>query len=200
MSTIRNVRSDDRHAVYEICLLTADAGDDGTELYSDRAMPGHVWAGPYVDLAPEHGFVLTDDGGDVVGYILGAVDSRAFEARLERNWWPELRRRHPEPGVGERPGDRVVTYLIHHPPAADASVVDAYPSHLHIDLLPVAQGRGHGRRLVDTLTTSLRDAGSPGVHLGVSQRNTRAIAFYRALGFEALVDDERHLVFGMRLG
>ena len=82
-ATIRNVRAGDRDAVYDICLRTADAGDDGTHLYTDPLLPGHVWAGAYVALEPEHGFVVDDDGR-AIGYILGALDSRAFEAELER--------------------------------------------------------------------------------------------------------------------
>ncbi len=88
---------------------------------------------------------------------------------------------------------------MHHPPGADDAIVAEYPSHLHIDLLPAAQGRGAGRRLVQRLATSLHDAGSSGIHLGVSSRNHRAIGFYRRLGFAELVNDEHHLVFGMRL-
>ena len=88
-----------------------------------------------------------------------------------------------------------------HPPAVTGrpTLVGDFPSHLHIDLLPVAQGRGNGRRLLERLLAVLRADGSPGVHLGVSRRNVRAIGFYRALGFEELVDDDRHVVFGRRL-
>ena len=82
-ATIRHVRAGDRDAVYDICLRTADAGDDGTHLYTDPRLPGHVWAGAYMALEPEHGFVVDDDDR-VVGYILGALDSRRFEAQLER--------------------------------------------------------------------------------------------------------------------
>ena len=197
-ATIRNVRASDRDAIYDICLRTADAGDDGTHLYADPLLPGHVWAGAYVALEPEHGFVVDDDDR-IIGYILGALDSRAFEAELERVWWPPLRAQYPLDDTVTSPGDRVARSLIHHPSRADETLVGDFPSHLHIDLLPVAQGRGDGRRLVDRLLDSLRADGSRGVHLGVSPRNGRAIRFYRALGFEELVNDDRHLVFGMRL-
>src|SRR5690606_7372227 len=63
---------------------------------------------------------------------------------------------------------------------------EAWPSHLHIDLLPRVQRRGYGRRLIETLVARLRDAGSPGVHLGVHPSNTGAIAFYHRLGFVEL--------------
>jgi ribosomal protein S18 acetylase RimI-like enzyme len=195
---IRNVHAGDRDAVYDICLRTADAGADGTHLYSDPLLPGHVWAGAYVALEPEHGFVVVDDDRPV-GYVLGALDSRAFEALLARDWWPTLRAQYPLAATTTSPDDRIARSLIHRPPRADATLVGDFPSHLHIDLLPVAQGRGDGRRLVDRLLDALRADGSPGVHLGVSPRNGRAIGFYRALGFEELVNDARHLAFGMRL-
>ena len=150
-------------------------------------------------LEPEHGFLVVDHDDRAVGYILGALDSRAFEIELERVWWPALRVRYPLDDTVTSPDDRIARSLIHHPPRADETVVHDFPSHLHIDLLPVAQGRGDGRRLVDRLLDALRADGSRGVHLGVSARNGRAIRFYRALGFEELVNDDRHLVFGMRL-
>ena len=58
------------------------------------------------------------------------------------------------------------------------------PSEFHIDLLPRCQGRGAGRALIERVLTSLRDAGSPGVHCGVDPRNERAIGFYAHVGFE----------------
>ena len=61
-----------------------------------------------------------------------------------------------------------------------------YPSHLHIDMVPRLQSGGNGRRLMTTLTAALREQGSPGVHLGVYAVNTRAVGFYRHVGFTEL--------------
>jgi ribosomal protein S18 acetylase RimI-like enzyme len=200
-ATIRPVRAGDRDALYDICVRTADAGGDATSQYADPQLPGHVWAGAYVALEPEHGFVVVDDRDEAIGYVLGALDSRAFEARLERQWWPPLRARYPlDDTAMTSSAERIARTLIHLPSAADETVVEDFPSHLHIDLLPVAQGRGDGRRLIDRLLEALRADGSQGVHLGVSARNLRAIGFYRAIGFEQLIADDRHLVFGRRLG
>jgi len=44
---IRRAEPRDIDALYEICLLTADSGVDATALYSDRKLPGYVWAAPY---------------------------------------------------------------------------------------------------------------------------------------------------------
>jgi len=62
-----------------------------------------------------------------------------------------------------------------------------YPSHLHIDLLERAQGRGYGRRMMEIVMDKLRQRGSPGAHLGVSMVNTPAIGFYKRLGFHELL-------------
>ena len=75
----------------------------------------------------------------------------------------------------------------HHPDYFCPEPYERYPSHLHIDLLPRAQGRGYGRRMIEQVLNALRRRQSPGVHLGVSERNTRAIAFYRRLGFHELI-------------
>ena len=65
--------------------------------------------------------------------------------------------------------------------------VDEYPAHLHIDLLPEAQGRGFGRALIENaLITALSHAGVPGVHLTMDPANAPARAFYTAVGFEDL--------------
>ena len=78
-------------------------------------------------------------------------------------------------------------------------MVAAYPSHLHVDLLPAAQGGGDGRRLLETLFDALRAAGSTGVHLGVARDNARAVGFYRHLGFTELDGDDGGLTLGLRL-
>ncbi len=66
------------------------------------------------------------------------------------------------------------------------AVLEEYPAHLHIDLVPAAQGHGWGRRLIDTLREALAADGVPGVHLGYAVSNTDAAAFYRRLGFREL--------------
>ena len=67
---------------------------------------------------PSLAFVAEDAAG-VGGYVLGALDSQDFEARLERDWWPKLRAGYPETPAG-LPEDRwtreqAKAHLIHHP-------------------------------------------------------------------------------------
>jgi ribosomal protein S18 acetylase RimI-like enzyme len=98
----------------------------------------------------------------------------------------------------------VIHHLYHHPDYFYPEPYDAYPSHLHIDLLPRVQGQGYGRELMGQLLERLRERGSPGVHLGMSAVNDRAYGFYRALGFSELAregsGESGSIYMGLRLG
>lgn len=197
--TIRPARTHDPAEVdrlYGICLRTGDDGADASALTAEPRLVGDVYLGAYLRLAPELAFVLVDPavpGPDgVVGYVVGVADSAAFHERLERDWWPALRERYPLGAhvSGDNGYDADLVRAIHHPAPVEPAIVARYPAHLHVDLLPDAQGGGHGRRLLGALFDALRTAGVPGVHLGVSLRNTAAIGFYQHLGFRWLAADD----------
>jgi len=181
---IRRATQADRAALSMICLKTADNGADASALYSDPDYPALIWALPYLDFAPDFAFVLEADG-DVLGYVIAAPDTAAFEARLAEDWWPKLQAiygaRRPQ-----APLDGMVLGLIASPPKTPPVRLADYPAHLHIDLLPPAQGRGWGRRMMARLFDALRQAGIAGVHLGVAKGNVRAQDFYARLGFEEI--------------
>ena len=182
---IRPAVASDLNALYRICLQTGDSGQDATHLYRDPKIVGHLYAAPYLVLEPGSAFVAEDSHG-VGAYIVGAVDTLGFEARMEAEWWPALRPRYPEPS-GEPAGwslDEMRAWQIHHPRPPPKRITDPYPSHLHINLLPRLQGRGLGQALIDRWLARMREAGSRGVHLGVSPVNHRALRFYRAYGFD----------------
>ena len=99
VANIRPYRPGDIDALYQICLLTGDLGQDASSLYPDPKLIGHCFAAPYGLFEPALAFVAEDTAG-VGGYVLGALDSQAFEKRLESDWWPQLRERYPEPPPG----------------------------------------------------------------------------------------------------
>ena len=165
-------------------------------MYRDGDLLGHVYVGPYLVGQPDLALVVADEEG-VAGYCLAALDTRAFEAWAEAAWWPALREQYPILDDDSR--DAQLIALIHAPSRAPDAVVDAYPAHVHIDLLARARGQGFGRALMERQMASLRRAGAPGVHLEVATDNPDAIAFYRHLGFQELVHLEDSIVMGARL-
>jgi GNAT superfamily N-acetyltransferase len=189
--TIRPVRAGDEAGAYHVCLKTGNNGQDGEPFYrEDPDALGRIYVGPYLKFEPELGVILEDAQG-ICGYSLGAFDTKAFFARNEREWRPALAAQFPAPTGDPARWTRLQRAhdLYHHPDIfiPDPEPYAAFPSHLHIDLLPRAQGHGFGRRMLERVMDNLRRRGSPGAHLGVSTLNPRAIEFYRHLGFHDLV-------------
>ena len=199
---IRPYRPADLDALYQICLMTGDGGQDATSRYHDPQLPGHCFAAPYGLFEPSLAFVAEDTSG-VAGYIVGALDSQAFEERLDSDWWPHLRTRYPEPPPGlvseQWTPDQHLAHIIHHPFRTQDVLAARYPSQLHINLLPRLQGSGFGRQLTQTQIAALRGQGSRGVHLHVSRSNERAASFYRHIGFTGLPAIGQSHLFGMDL-
>ena len=57
---IRPATEADRGALFEICLRTAENGEDASGLYSDPRLPGYLWAAPYLKFAPEIRFHIDE--------------------------------------------------------------------------------------------------------------------------------------------
>jgi ribosomal protein S18 acetylase RimI-like enzyme len=186
MVEIRAFRPYDLDDLYHICLATAAGA--GATAYRDPRLVGQVYAAPYAALSPQSVFVIEDADG-VGGYIVGPADTRDFEARLEVEWWPALRQIYTDPSDLLRARwspDQLMIYRIHHPHRTASEIVEGYPSHLHINLLPRLRGRGFGRKLMEEWLRTIRETGSRGAHLSVGAANRRAIRFYHACGFREL--------------
>ncbi len=183
---LRHATPADQAGAYAVCLQTGDSGQDGTADYpEDPEALGRIYVGPYIHLEPDLAFVLEDDLG-VCGYVLAALDSERFYQRYREEWLPAVQGRHPAPAgdpAGWSPTQKLY-YEYHHPDIYYPAALRAYPSHLHIDLVPRAQGRGQGRQMMAWILGQLAARGSPGTHLAMSEANERAHRFYLKLGFQ----------------
>lgn len=183
---VRPYRPGDRDALDDICVRTAHAGRDSRPVYADPGIFPVIFAAPYVHLEPELAFVLDDGRGQAVGYVLGTADTPRFVEDFRTKWLPRVADRHPEHSAPPGTPDADIVPLLHHPERMLVPEVAAYPAHLHIDLLPEWQGRGHGRELMHTFLDALHRAGVPAVHLSMVTANTPARAFYDRLGFHEI--------------
>lgn len=186
---IRPYEQTDRGAVRKVCYLTGFMGEPVDWMWRDEESFSDMFTGYWTDREPEHALVAELDG-EVVGYLLGCMDSR-------RVWNAGKLLAHHGfvRGIAFRPGtsgvfwrmiaDGIGDSLRHRLPPP-TYYDERWPAHLHIDLLPVCRHHGVGSALVarwfDTLTT----AGVPGCHLQTMAENTRAIAFFEKMGFTKL--------------
>lgn len=180
--TIEHPTINDLYELEEICLLTSDSGKDGTHLYSDRRLIGQIYLTPYVLYDPTCCFVAKKDN-KCIGYIVGCYDSREFYQYLNNEFLPIIRNRFTK-AITEN--DKAVINMIQN--GVEYEIYPQYLSHLHIDILPEAQGLGLGRKLIDTFTKNLKGQGYNSVHLGVSNTNKSAQGFYKKMGFSTLIE------------
>lgn len=185
---VRPAHIEDEAAISDICVRTAASGDDARNNYSRPDLPGMIWAVPYVQYNPEHCFVVDDGTGTAIGYIVTAANTRAYEAWQQDNWWPRVAAflNGFEP---QTEGDQNFLKALEQNQKPAPDYADVYPAHLHINLLPQAQGGGFGGKLMRTALARLREDGVGGIHLGVNRENHRAIGFYKAMGFEQMADN-----------
>lgn len=184
---IRKANQDDATAVSRICLLTANAGTSAEHLHDFPELPGLVYAVPYVKLPTTWGFVMVEDTrNEVVGYILGSKDTRAYEHYAAEHWWPALAEKYP-PSIVNKPADvRYTNQLRNMDTASDASIKFA-GAHLHIDILDAYQRQGWGKKLIARAIEYLKgeNVEGEGVWLGMDPRNVEARKFYERLGFKS---------------
>jgi ribosomal protein S18 acetylase RimI-like enzyme len=195
---VRKFQEEDRPGLYHICLATGDSGANAVHLYDQKDMLGEIYVGPYLTFQPDLSFTLIQDG--VAGYALAALDTTSFEDTLSKDWWPlileKYNGRSPE-NFNER--EKNLFSYIQNPPLRSKEVISQYPSHLHIDLLEKAQGRGVGKAMMLLVLETLREQGSKGVHLGMGAQNARAFTFYTKLGFSLLDKNDAEWTMGLKL-
>ena len=193
---IRSYHSSDNDHVYNICLQTGDSGKDATKLFNDPVVLGHIYVGPYMEYEPQSVFILNDDSG-VCGYILGTMNSNAFYDWMNKDWFPVIRKNYNQPiGESSKWSRTEKTINILFQPMNNKLFTD-FPAHLHIDLLPRAQGKGQGKLMMDHYILHLKKNNISGVHLELGITNERAFNFYSKYGMDELERDDDSIYMGL---
>jgi ribosomal protein S18 acetylase RimI-like enzyme len=198
---IRTATLADEERLYEICILTGDSGKDATSIFQQPNLLGDIWVGPYLHLSPEYCFVV-DDNAQAVGYCIATLDSTSFETVAAAVWWPVKQAAYTRPDIalqGSWSRDERLTHIIHNPLTSPTEFLEEFPSHAHINLIAEMQGKGWGKKLMQSMENSLRAAGSPGVHLILSSKNLNALAFYQAVGYQVIFEREGEIGVAKKL-
>lgn len=180
---VRSYQAHDRGKVREICYRTGYMGEPASWYWRDFQSFADIWTGYYTDREPQSAFVALRSGR-IVGYLLGCVDTAQSPSPAAAATCQMLRRflliRPGTAGFYWRAlGDMLRPAELPHGDFRDAR----WPSHLHIDLLPDGRGVGAGEALMRAWFDRLAAVGSPGCHLATLAENTRAISFFRRVGF-----------------
>ncbi len=177
----------------EVCYRTGYMGEDAEGRFGDKYLFGLLFSLYYVWYEWWNCFVA-DDRGRVVGYILGTLDTKR-----QRRWfickigWRILARlclvswwRYPNVL-------KILVHLISQIGRTDSvgvveedRISEEYPAHLHIDILEKYQRKGIGSRLMKRFEEHVKKHGVNGIHLETSERNYKAVPFYKKHGYKIL--------------
>ncbi|KAI1608702.1 acyl-CoA N-acyltransferase [Exophiala viscosa] len=194
MAYIRQYQDSDKDAVVHIFRETASAelikaGDPVLHYAS------YLWCRPYLMLEPATCYVV-DDGrgrGRAVGYILGVPDTHAFVEKYRATYIPYLRTQGLEnPGTDESTEwkdnlPNALRRIMFNPDGMlhkeYPQLMEFWPAHLHIDVLPKYQKQGYGRLLIEAFCRTAQEQGVKGLHLLMAVSNEEAGKFYSRIGF-----------------
>lgn len=191
MMRFRPFEAQDIDALYAISLATGHIGKDAAHLYDDSRMMGHIYAAPYALLEPALALVV-EENDEVAGFAVGTLDTSEWELRLEREWWPPLRRLYPDPvdtAPTLRSADQKRAFMIHHPTPTPVPVTEKYPAHLHLNLLPRLQHRGAGSKLFNAWVELADKYGAKAMHVAANRANIQAIGFWQKHAFKPMTLD-----------
>jgi len=192
----------------EICWRTGFMGEslEGTGRFEDRRLFALIFALSFPRFEPESCFVAVDeregepDSARAVGYIVGSANAASQAAYFSRRFAPRIAARaflydswrHPESLKQVLCFLRGSQKAAGGPPRLEGAQVPNpdYPACLHTNLLPAYQGKGLGTELMKTYLDALRARGVPGVYLETSDRNLKALPFYKKMGFQLLREEE----------
>lgn len=194
---IRNVHLADLPYLYDICAKTAFNGGDARHLLSDPMIIGQYFLAPYVIFNSDWCWVVEQEGV-LLGYLVTTPDSKIFANWMKTDWLPVVRQLYPI--EAHKKLSRYETWLrklIHEDPKLENFVVD-YPAHLHIDLLPEAQGKRLGSQLMALFEKKLIENNISGYHLAMSADNS-AGKFYESNGLTVLKQEPYVIFYGKQL-
>ena len=190
--TIRKFQKEDLPEIEDVCYRTGFMGEglDGKDLFNDKRLFALLFNLYYALHEPENYFVPFDtQNNKVAGYICGTTDTSTQEKQFTRKIVPRILLRSLLYTSWRYPESfRILLTMAKSSRQFTDQEMDqikqAYPAHLHIDILPEYQRMGLGTRLMETFETHLQDQGVKGLHLGTSNQNYKAIPFYEKHGYK----------------
>ncbi len=165
MAEIREICKADKDRLEYIVVETASG------IYKNKPeVTKLLFCDYYIDNGIGYALVENDI---VVGYILCSEDYKKYVDIFTKDYLPKVKQIDKKEYILKR-----LEMLL------DRVLGKFYPAHLHIDILEEYCGGGNGTKLMEALLYRLKEDNIKGVWLGVDKNNTRAISFYKKMGFK----------------
>lgn len=174
MITIRKYEEKDRENLLRICIETSSLP---TKTKEDLDFLNLMFNDYYAIVEPGNCFVAVNDEDEAVGYILCAENFDRYYKNFKNFYIPMIKK------LG------IKYYIMAMSEIAVHSIFrKKYPAHLHIDILPVCQGKGTGTALMNELKDHLKGKGVDSLMLSCGMGNEKAIKFYKKNNFRMIAN------------
>ena len=146
------------------------------------------------EMCPEHCFVLENDVGRTVGYIVGTPNTNDWIKDYREKFIPWLESQ----GIHEAPPDadlndqltvakRDLFTFRHYKPSAFPlanMMLEKYPASIHVNISAAYRRQGYGQKLLEAFGQSVKKNGASGISLVMAGNNTAGENFYTSCGFK----------------
>ena len=174
MITIRKYEKKDRENLIKICIETSSLP---TESKKDLDFLNLMFNDYYAIVEPDNCFVAADENDEAVGYILCAENFDRYFKTFKGLYLPMIKK------LGMKYYTMAISEI-----AVHSIFRKKYPAHLHIDILPVCQGKGTGTALMNELKDHLKEKGIDTLMLSCGMGNKKAIKFYEKNSFKMIAN------------
>lgn len=187
---IRPCKNDDEDGILEVCYKTGYMGEDlnNRGIFNDVKLFGYLFCLYYIRYEKKNCFVAVDSnrGNKIVGYIIGTLNSKRQEKLFKKKMIYKIVLRLLLHTSWKYPESlKQILFFIKSLDLKNEpkNLYKEYPSHLHINILPEYQHKGIGTMLMDKFETHVRENNIVGIHLRTSNKNIKALPFYKRKGY-----------------
>lgn len=173
MYSIRKYIPSDKERLRFICKETTDeANKNNTALLESIPI---IFNDYFTEYEPDNIFVAVNDDNIPVGYVICSTDIALFRKKMLSEFSKRVRITHSSS-----------LPLLYATVIAVYITKKQYRTHLHIDLLPEAQRKGLGTKLIDALCTHLASKDIKNVSVMTVSKKSMGYRFYCKYGFRTV--------------
>jgi hypothetical protein len=166
--TIRPYRAEDREIVRDICRRTAYRNKGSSAVFEDGELFADYWTRYYTDFEPESCFVVEEEG-EVLGYLLGCMDSERHVRVMARRIVPNVLARAfwklATFQFRKASSRRMLYWLVSRGWREVPDIAtERFPAHYHCNVSRKGYGKGYYSALVLRFLEEMDGRGVRGLH------------------------------------
>lgn len=200
---IRQCSHDNLSAIADICYITGFMGENliGSGKFDDKTLFSYLFCMYYPLYEIDNCFVAYDDMTcKVIGYIIGSRNTIKQEKRFIQKMVPRIAlRMFTYTLFFYTESFKAVLFFIKNLELKDIKkeIYKKYPAHCHMNILPQYQKRGIGSKLLNAFEDYMSDKEISGIHIWASNKNVKAVPFYKKHGYEIIYERENKVWNGI---